>query len=211
MSPEQAAGRQLDGRSDLYSLGVVFYRMLTGEVPFDADSAVSVGIKHLQEPIPRLPTHLSAFQGVIDKILAKRADERFQTGADLVAGIDRIRADGLVPNAVIKSIAVTSAEIKVVSETMLTPVRERHVRAGTQRYVVRRRSRGPRSWAVAVVVLVLGASGIAFSYYPERAALTQRVLSYVGVRDRAEVADAWRQAQSLRGDRNQSLAAIVAA
>ena len=50
MSPEQAAGKELDGRSDLYGLGVVLYRMLTGDVPYRADSAVSVGIKHL----PRL-------------------------------------------------------------------------------------------------------------------------------------------------------------
>ena len=67
MSPEQAAGRALDGRSDIYSLGVVFYRMLTGEVPFKADSAVAVGIRHLQDPIPRLPGHLSAMQSVVDR------------------------------------------------------------------------------------------------------------------------------------------------
>ena len=45
MSPEQAAGRPLDGRSDIYSLGVVFFRMLTGEVPYKADSAVPAGLR----------------------------------------------------------------------------------------------------------------------------------------------------------------------
>jgi tetratricopeptide (TPR) repeat protein len=209
LSPEQAAGRQLDGRSDLYSLGVVFYRMLTGEVPYDADSAVSVGIKHLQEPIPRLPTHLAAFQNVIDRVLAKRAEERYQTGAELIADIDRVRADGLVPNAVIKSVAVTSAEIKVVSDAVLTAVREPALRAGEQRYVVRRRARPGRNWAIAGAVVVLIA--VAYQLYPAHEALTQRALASVGFSDDAEVADAWRQAQSLRGDRNQSLAAIVAA
>ena len=55
ISPEQAgAPHAVDIRSDIYSLGVVLFKMLTGDVPFKADSAVSVGIKHLQEPVPRL-------------------------------------------------------------------------------------------------------------------------------------------------------------
>jgi tetratricopeptide (TPR) repeat protein len=210
MSPEQAAGRQLDGRSDLYSLGVVFFRMLTGDVPYDADSAVSVGIKHLQEPIPRLPGHLEPFQHVIDRVLAKRPEDRYQTGAELIAGIDRVRADGLVPNTVIRSTAVTTAEIRVVSDSMLTAVREPALRPGSQRYVVRRRASVGRKWALAGGVAALVAAGVAYSLYPERDALRQRALAVVGIHDGTKVADAWRQAQSLRGDRNQSLASIVA-
>ncbi|MCW8196194.1 protein kinase [Proteobacteria bacterium 005FR1] len=93
MSPEQAKGRQVDPRSDIYSLGVVFYLMLTGRVPYDADSAVAVGIKHVQEPVPRLPPNLLILQPIIDKALAKEPKDRFQTGAELIAAIDEITDD----------------------------------------------------------------------------------------------------------------------
>ena len=58
MSPEQAKGKEVDWRSDIYSLGVVFYQVLTGKLPYQGDSAVSVGIMHLTDPIPQLPEYL---------------------------------------------------------------------------------------------------------------------------------------------------------
>lgn len=78
MSPEQIRGQTLDGRSDIYSLGVVFYVMLTGQLPFQGDSSLSVGLMHLMEPVPRLPGHLALLQPVIDRMLAKKdPSERF--------------------------------------------------------------------------------------------------------------------------------------
>jgi serine/threonine-protein kinase PpkA len=84
MSPEQAQATSLDGRSDLYSLGIILFEMLTGNVPYTADSAISIGLKHITDPIPELPDEFSEFQPIIDKIIAKSPDDRYQTGQELI-------------------------------------------------------------------------------------------------------------------------------
>lgn len=83
MSPEQAKGQEVDGRSDLYALAVLVYEMLTKTLPYESDSAVTTAVKHLTEDIPTLPDHLAAYQEFINKGLAKAADDRFQTGTEL--------------------------------------------------------------------------------------------------------------------------------
>ncbi|GAB3093915.1 hypothetical protein GCM10027217_06380 [Pseudomaricurvus hydrocarbonicus] len=88
MSPEQARGLEIDPRSDLYSLGVVLYLLLEGRVPYDADSAVAVGIKHVAEPVPRLRAELKLFQPIINKALAKDPDSRYQTGKAFIRALD---------------------------------------------------------------------------------------------------------------------------
>lgn len=87
MSPEQVKGQELDGRSDLYSLGIVCYEILTGTVPFRADSTLSVALKHLSEPLPALPDHLSMYQPLLDRITAKERGDRFASGADLLRAL----------------------------------------------------------------------------------------------------------------------------
>lgn len=91
MSPEQAEGSTLDGRSDLYSLAVVCYEMLTKSVPYEADSAVSTAVKHLTEKIPRLPRNLAAYQPFLDKGMAKKPEERFQSGREMYEAFCEVR------------------------------------------------------------------------------------------------------------------------
>ena len=76
MSPEQVRGLELDGRSDFYSLGVVAYQLLTGELPFVGPDRYSTGIKHLSDPVPRLPHRVAAFQSLIEALLDKRMQPR---------------------------------------------------------------------------------------------------------------------------------------
>lgn len=104
MSPEQAKAEQIDGRSDLYGLGIIIYEMLTGSVPYGGDSAIAVSIKHVNNPIPMLPEHLAAFQPFIDKALAKHPDDRFQNGGEL---IDALQALEEQEYALIESLSTT--------------------------------------------------------------------------------------------------------
>jgi serine/threonine protein kinase len=77
MSPEQINALEVDGRSDLYSLGVLFYELLTGAPPFQADTPIAVLMAHLTSPAPPLPGAFAEFQPVLDMMLAKNRDERF--------------------------------------------------------------------------------------------------------------------------------------
>ncbi len=87
MAPEQARGeKQIDGRADQYALGVIVYQMLTGQLPFEADTPVAVAVKQISEPPPHLqvarPDLGPAFDDVLQKALAKQADARYpQAGA----------------------------------------------------------------------------------------------------------------------------------
>ena len=93
MSPEQAKGKDVDHRSDLYSLGVVFYLLLVGRVPYDADTAIAIGIKHLTEDVPLLPQQFASMQYVIDGLMAKNRDDRYQSGLHLLNDLRLIDLD----------------------------------------------------------------------------------------------------------------------
>lgn len=90
MSPEQARGLALDGRSDLYSLGVVLWEMLTGLPPFQAAEAVTLAIKHCQEPVPRLRAELARFQPLLERLLAKEPARRPADGQEVIAALDAL-------------------------------------------------------------------------------------------------------------------------
>jgi serine/threonine-protein kinase len=97
MSPEQAQGERLDGRSDLFSTGILLYQMLTGQRPFLGDSLVSLAVKIAREepiPIEKLRTDLPAsLRRVVERCLAKAPDRRFQTGEELAEALGRVLAE----------------------------------------------------------------------------------------------------------------------
>ncbi|HET8942591.1 MAG TPA: serine/threonine-protein kinase, partial [Rudaea sp.] len=97
MSPEQARGRSLDGRADLYSLGIMLYEMLVGRVPYQADDSLAVGIMHITQPVPQLPERYTALQPTLNRLLAKQPEDRFQSGdavADAIEQIEISMSDG---------------------------------------------------------------------------------------------------------------------
>ena len=102
MSPEQAKAQPLDGRSDIYSLGVVAYQCLTGAVPFDGEDSFSIGYKHIMEEIPTPPidTHdkRTLFE-IIKKMMAKVPEQRFQNAEELVAVLEGGRSVSFTTDA----------------------------------------------------------------------------------------------------------------
>jgi serine/threonine-protein kinase len=91
MSPEQARAQSLDGRSDIYSLGVLAYQCLAGHVPFDGEDAFSIGYKHIMEPVPEPPLHTPEDRqlfAVVRRMLEKSADDRYQNADEVLAGLE---------------------------------------------------------------------------------------------------------------------------
>lgn len=117
MSPEQARGVSIDSRSDIYSLGIVLFEALTGEAPFDGTDPIAIGIKHLRDPVPTLPPHIACFQQVMDTVLEKNPDERYQSGQEFIEALDDIEflhADGFIRPPKGKTISTPSGRSKRV-------------------------------------------------------------------------------------------------
>ena len=90
MSPEQARGMPVDARSDLYSVGVLAYELLTGSLPFRGTDAFEVALAQWEQKVPRLPSERAQWQGFIDKALAREPAQRFQSAMEMAAALARI-------------------------------------------------------------------------------------------------------------------------
>jgi len=121
LSPEQAECKPLDGRTDIYSLGIIFYEMLTGSKPFQGDSPIETILAHLTEPCPSLPAELSSYQGLLERMIAKAPDARYPTAGEIVTAIRELRKRG---QRNMPSLALSRATRQLCDFSFLAQVRK---------------------------------------------------------------------------------------
>ena len=122
MSPEQARGLTVDHRSDIYSLGIVLYELLAGHVPFEAETNWGIIFKHINELPPPIPETPPPVQSVIDRVLAKDPDARYQTCREFAA--DYMEAIGMVSEA---NSVRAGASFPITRQTEPVPASEQRV------------------------------------------------------------------------------------
>ncbi len=174
LSPEQARGGAVDRRSDLYSVGVVLYELLTGEVPFSGDTAVEIAMKHLST-VPKAPSTIRAeipapLDQIVLRALAKDPAERFQSAEEMDAELARVAegypvsqetvdaATAVLAGAALDATAISSAPTMITKQPPVAPPPTAY-RPPTRGYYYEEPPR--RSWWPWIIVglLVLAAGG----------------------------------------------------
>jgi serine/threonine protein kinase len=175
MSPEQCRGEKINGQSDIYSLGVVLYEMLTGYIPYRSDSAAGILVKHIQEPVPQLPIELKKFQPLLDGMMAKDTSQRIQSGEELLKLVERY-----YPDSMLDTIEITKPDEWTFDAQGKEPEQQRKRPGEPNDYTVltpleeepKKRKRGGLWFLLFLTIVIAGSAAYYFLHY--RPALEQK-------------------------------------
>ncbi len=121
MSPEQAMSKAVDSRSDIYSFGILIWKILTGQKPYEAEDAFALAMQHVTADIPKLPQDLTVYQPMMNKLLAKAPEDRYASAEDFIAALDEIelnpsqRIKDETDNTIILSEVATEKTLKTTA------------------------------------------------------------------------------------------------
>lgn len=122
MAPEQAQGEEIDGRSDIYALGIILYEMLTGRQPYEADTPMAVAIKHITDPVPHIltanPKLPQGMDMIIQKAMAKNKKDRYSTTVEMTNAIRDLGRD----SGRTATISTSGSDATVVKTAIAAPV-----------------------------------------------------------------------------------------
>ena len=149
MSPEQAQGMEIDGRSDIYTLGGIVYRMLSGTRPYRGDTPMSMAIMHITEPPPDIlddkPDLPASTANFIYRAMAKDPDERYQTAVELAEALNLLAEDEY-------------AELPAPTKTMLSRTK---ISSPRKKVAAPAKKKKPIGWIVAgIAIILLGGAGL---------------------------------------------------
>ena len=158
-SPEQARGAYVDERSDIYSLGIVLYEMLTGKVPFDGDSPITIALMHINDPVPKVQGIPPQLEKIIEKATDKYQSNRYKTADEMIEDLDNIEfITKVMGGSAPKTAASDVGEEETDGDLKKADERESHINT-------RKKSDKTKIFIIvaAVIVAVAGLVGIGFA------------------------------------------------